>query len=214
MVLLKGENEGEIHSLLLKVQLISIPMKQSINEVEVWDQFRNGNHQAFTSLYQHFVQPLYSYSMGITSDKELIKDCLHDLFVELWRNHASLGPTTSVKFYLMASIKRKLVRHLDGQLKNAQHHANYYLETADRDNSQEYRMIRMEDELATNKQLSQCLLKLSKRQREAISLKFYHNMDTDQISQSMKINPQSVYNLIFGALRQMKELMVYENVAF
>ncbi|MCZ2482301.1 sigma-70 family RNA polymerase sigma factor [Aquirufa nivalisilvae] len=189
-------------------------MKQSINEVEVWDQFRNGNHQAFTSLYQHFVQPLYSYSMGITSDKELIKDCLHDLFVELWRNHASLGPTTSVKFYLMASIKRKLVRHLDGQLKNAQHHANYYLETADRDNSQEYRMIRMEDELATNKQLSQCLLKLSKRQREAISLKFYHNMDTDQISQSMKINPQSVYNLIFGALRQMKELMVYENVAF
>lgn len=214
MVSLKGENEGEIHSLLLKVQLISIPMKQSINEVEVWDQFRNGNHQAFTSLYQHFVQPLYSYSMGITSDKELIKDCLHDLFVELWRNHANLGPTTSVKFYLMASIKRKLVRHLDGQLKSAQHHANYYLDSVDRDYSQEYMMIRMEEEIATNKQLSQCLLKLSKRQREAISLKFYHNMDTDQISQSMKINPQSVYNLIFGALRQMKENIVYDHVAF
>jgi RNA polymerase sigma factor (sigma-70 family) len=103
---------------------------------------------------------------------------------------------------------------LDGQLKSVQHHANYYLDSVDRDYSQEYMMIRMEEEIATNKQLSQCLLKLSKRQREAISLKFYHNMDTDQISQSMKINPQSVYNLIFGALRQMKELMVYENVAF
>ena len=46
---------------------------------------------------------------------------------------------------------------------------------------------------------------LSKRQREAIQLKFYKNLDTDQISQQMKINSQSVYNLIFGALRVLKE---------
>jgi DNA-directed RNA polymerase specialized sigma24 family protein len=46
---------------------------------------------------------------------------------------------------------------------------------------------------------------LSKRQREAISLRFFHNMDTDQISSSMRINPQSVYNLIFGGLRVMKD---------
>ncbi|RXK52181.1 RNA polymerase sigma factor [Aquirufa rosea] len=189
-------------------------MKQQINEVEVWDQFRNGSHQAFTNLYQHFVQPLYSYSMGITSDKELIKDCLHDLFVELWRNHASLGPTTSVKFYLMASIKRKLVRQMEGQMKHAQHHTNYYLESLDRDYSHEYQMIRVEEEFATNKQLNECLMKLSKRQREAIALKFFHNMDTEQISQSMKINPQSVYNLIFGALRQMKNNMMFEQVSF
>jgi DNA-directed RNA polymerase specialized sigma24 family protein len=45
---------------------------------------------------------------------------------------------------------------------------------------------------------------LSKRQKEAISLRFFENMDTDQISDLMKINPQSVYNLIFGALRIMK----------
>ncbi|MEY4274963.1 MAG: hypothetical protein RL638_1911 [Bacteroidota bacterium] len=184
--------------------------KVIIDEVAIWDQFRSGDQKAFTELYQHFVQPLYSYSMGVTSDKELIKDCLHDLFVELWRNHATIGPTTSVKFYLMASIKRKLVRHLETQMKNHVHHTNYMLDFSEADYSQESILIKYEDEIRTNKQLANCLNMLSKRQREAISLRFFQNMDTDQISDSMKINPQSVYNLIFGALRVMKDGLTRE----
>ncbi|MHA8105714.1 RNA polymerase sigma factor [Aquirufa sp. 5-AUSEE-100C1] len=184
--------------------------KVIIDEVAIWDQFRSGDQKAFTELYQHFVQPLYSYSMGVTSDKELIKDCLHDLFVELWRNHATIGPTTSVKFYLMASIKRKLVRHLETQMKNHLHHTNYMLDFSEADYSQESILIKYEDEIRTNKQLANCLNMLSKRQREAISLRFFQNMDTDQISDSMKINPQSVYNLIFGALRVMKDGLTRE----
>ena len=85
-------------------------MKNSFSEIQLWDEFRGGSHDAFSKLYQQFIQSLYSYSLSITNDKDLIKDCLHDLFVELWRNHSNLGPTTSVKFYLMASIKRKLFR--------------------------------------------------------------------------------------------------------
>lgn len=178
-----------------------------IDEVQVWDQFRSGDHSAFSTLYQHFVQPLYAYSLGVTNDKELIKDCLHDLFVELWRNHATLGPTTSVKFYLMASIKRKLIRHMETSLKHMNHHSNYMRDFVEEEMSQESLLVKYEDEVMANKRLKECMNMLSKRQREAISLRFFHNMDTDQISNSMRINPQSVYNLIFGALRVMKDRM-------
>ena len=182
-------------------------MKKSINEVEVWDQFRSGDQQAFSTLYSHFVQPLYTYCMGITSDKDLIKDCLHDLFVEIWKNHASLGPTTSVKFYLMASIKRKIVRQLESQLKNQNHHDAYqYLFMEDMP-SPERQLVMIEEEQISLKSMYQSLNKLSKRQREAITLKYFDNLDTDQISEQMNINPQSVYNLLFGALRVMKEHM-------
>ena len=184
-----------------------------IDEVQVWDQFRSGDQSAFSTLYQHFVQPLYSYSLGVTNDKELIKDCLHDLFVELWRNHATLGPTTSVKFYLMASIKRKLIRHMETSLKHMNHHSNYMKDFVEEEMSQENILIKYEEEIVSNKRLNQCMNLLSKRQREAISLRFFHNMDTDQISNSMRINPQSVYNLIFGALRVMKEEMQMQAIA-
>jgi len=182
-------------------------MKKSINEVEIWDQFRSGDQNAFAVLYSHFVQPLYSYCMGITSDKDLIKDCLHDLFVEIWKNHASLGPTTSVKFYLMDSIKRKIVRQLESQLKNQNHHDAYQYQFMEDMPSPEKQLVMLEEEHISHKTVYQSLNKLSKRQREAITLKYFENLDTDQISEKMNINPQSVYNLIFGALRVMKEHM-------
>jgi RNA polymerase sigma factor (sigma-70 family) len=182
-------------------------MKKSINEVEVWDQFRAGDQNAFAVLYSHFVQPLYTYCMGITSDKDLIKDCLHDLFVEIWKNHASLGPTTSVKFYLMASIKRKIVRQLESQLKNQNHHESYQYQVMEDMPSPEKQLVMVEEEEISHKTIYQSLNKLSKRQKEAITLKYFENLDTDQISEQMNINPQSVYNLIFGALRVMKEHM-------
>ena len=59
----------------------------------------------------------------------------------------------------------------------------------------------------SHESMYQSLSKLSKRQREAITLKYFENMDTDQISEQMNINPQSVYNLLFGALRVMKDQM-------
>lgn len=185
----------------------------AIDEVHVWDQFRSGDQSAFSTLYQHFVQPLYAYSLGVTNDKELIKDCLHDLFVELWRNHATIGPTTSVKFYLMASIKRKLVRHMETSLKHMNHHINYTKDFTEDEVSQESLLIRYEEEIVANKKLKDCMNLLSKRQREAISLRFFHNMDTDQISSSMRINPQSVYNLIFGGLRVMKDSLQVKALA-
>lgn len=187
--------------------------KVVIDEIQVWDQFRLGDQNAFTTLYQYFVQPLYAYSLGVTNDKELIKDCLHDLFVELWKNHATLGPTTSVKFYLMASIKRKIIRNMETSMKHFNHHSNYMKDFVEEEMSQESLLIKYEEEVVANKQLTKCMNLLSKRQREAISLRFFHNMDTDQISNSMRINPQSVYNLIFGALRVMKDGMQMKALA-
>jgi len=188
-------------------------MKNNVNEVELWDEFRGGSHEAFSELYQHFINPLYSYSVGITSDKDLIKDCLHDLFVELWKNHANLGPTTSVKFYLMASIKRKLIRHIDGNLKSLNNHAVYTRDYVEDLPSQESVLILNEFQTELNVKVSNSLHLLSKRQREAIQLKFYKNLDTDQISVQMNINAQSVYNLIFGALRVMRDGLTVNRLA-
>jgi RNA polymerase sigma factor (sigma-70 family) len=73
--------------------------------------------------------------------------------------------------------------------------------------SAERQLVMVEEEHMSHRTMYASLNKLSKRQKEAIKLKYFENMDTDQISEHMNINPQSVYNLIFGALRVMKEHM-------
>ncbi len=186
-------------------------MKAKLDEIKLWDEFRNGDYQSFSKLYQHLMQPLFSYSLSITSDKELIRDSLHDLFVELWKNHTNLGPTTNVRFYLMASIKRKLVRTMNQQLKSGYHNYNYLLDEEDIFKSKEASIIEHEVENIQGSVIKICLNGLSKRQKEAISLKYFKNLDTEQISSIMNINHQSVYNLIFGALKIMKNtIMEYD----
>lgn len=181
------------------------------DEMALWNAFRGGDHEAFTTIYRSYVNLLYNYSISITQDRELIKDCLHDLFVELWRNHQNLGETTSIRYYLMASIKRKLVRHLENQQRQTQHHESYYVEYPDIVGSHENRLVACEEEKQFQQVLNESFRFLTKRQREALSLKFFHDMDTEQISSKMNINPQSVYNLIFGALKTLKQHLSAEH---
>ncbi|MCU0341230.1 MAG: sigma-70 family RNA polymerase sigma factor [Spirosomaceae bacterium] len=181
-------------------------------EVNLWNQFRQDDEKSFARLYQCYVQLLYNYCTQFSADKALIKDCIHDLFVELWQHRHTLGDTTSVRYYLMASIKRKLVRHLNAQQKNTSSEEipleYHHLYTA----SAETYMIAQEDYLQTNRSLNSALEKLPRRQREAVFLKFYVNMTNEEISTFMKINIQSVYNLVFGALTSLKKQLTVELV--
>ena len=181
-------------------------------ELEFWDQFRQGNETAYANLYQSYVHILYQYCSQFTIDKPLIKDCIHDLFVELWRNRSTIGDTTSVRFYLMASIKRKLVRHLNSIQKTTSNEdipvEYWHINTP----SHESNVILSEEYDSTNMHLSTAMKRLPKRQREAIYLKFYMNMNNHEIAELMKINIQSVYNLVFGALTNMKKHMSLERV--
>lgn len=181
-------------------------------ELNFWNRFRAGDESAYACLYQSYVHILYQYCSQFTIDKPLIKDCIHDLFVELWKNRKTIGDTTSVRFYLMASIKRKLVRHLNSQLKNTSNEeipVEYWQINTP---SHENRLINDEEYYSTNNHLSTAMNKLPKRQREAIYLKFYMNLNNHEIADLMKINIQSVYNLVFGALTNMKKNMSLERV--
>ena len=62
--------------------------------------------------------------------------------------------------------------------------------------------------------LHQALDKLPRRQREAVHLRYFQNMSNEEISTLMQINIQSVYNLIFGAMSNLKRYVTPESVSF
>lgn len=184
-----------------------------IDEIKLWDEFRSGNQPAFAQLYQEYVNVLFHYCSHFSQDRALIKDCIHDLFVELWRHRQNIGPTTSVRFYLMASIKRKLVRHITAEQKFCNPDDLRPGEGfTDSDRSHEMTLIHQEEDSFMNDCLNRALDRLPRRQREAIYLKFYQNMGNDEISKLMEINIQSVYNLIFGALGNLKKYVSTERM--
>lgn len=178
----------------------------------LWDQFRSGDENAFAQLYRDFVNVLYHYCTHFAQDKPLIKDCIHDLFVELWKHRQNIGPTTSVRFYLMASIKRKLVRHLTAEQKISSQDDVQTDLLPGCDPSYEATLIHFEEDSHLNDCLHRAIERLPRRQREAVYLRFYQNLSNEEISTLMQINIQSVYNLIFGALSNLKKHVTPEKV--
>ena len=83
-----------------------------MEDIQWWDNLKNGNSKAFRHIYDMHADALVRYGKKFTDDQGLIEDCMHDLFVSLWRQRENLGQTDSIIKYLCVSLRRDLIRKL------------------------------------------------------------------------------------------------------
>ena len=50
-----------------------------------WQLFLKGDDDAYAWLYSRYVQQLYQYGCRFTTDTEMVKDCVQDVFVNVYR---------------------------------------------------------------------------------------------------------------------------------
>ncbi|MBO9637570.1 MAG: sigma-70 family RNA polymerase sigma factor, partial [Siphonobacter aquaeclarae] len=77
-------------------------------ETELWTEFLSGNRTAFSQLYDRYADVLFSFGLRYSSDRDLVKDCIHDLFIDLHHYRAGLAREVNIRFYLLKSLRRKL----------------------------------------------------------------------------------------------------------
>jgi RNA polymerase sigma factor (sigma-70 family) len=152
---------------------------------------------------QAYYADLYRYGLRIVGQEDSVKDGIQDLFAHLWQHRASLADVTNVKPYLLKSLRRQLLRQAQRQ---AQQAAAPPDET-DIVFSPEDFIIAAELDQARRTQLAGAVNQLTKRQREAIFLRFYADLGTPEIAETMGIAPQSLYNLLSEALRALKRIL-------
>ena len=75
---------------------------------ELVNEFCAGNDHAFAELYDLYVQMLFNYGMKITQDQELLKDCIHDVFVKIYNKRAEKSVINNFASYLIISLKNRL----------------------------------------------------------------------------------------------------------
>ncbi len=169
---------------------------QSLDDSTLWLSFKKGNDLAFSILYNKYVQRLYSYGMHSCRDKDLVLDCLQELFTLLWDRREKLSEVTCVNYYLFKSFRRLLMNRLTVGRK-------FLISLSDRESygfdfspSQEDTLIEEEWETERNKKVRNSLHSLTKRQREAIYLKFFNQLSYHEVAAIMDLHVDSVYNLI------------------
>lgn len=189
----------------LQAQFMINPTKpDEVLDVNLWDAFRQGDELAFGQIARRYYKSLFSYGTKFSKDWEFVKDCLQDLFMELWYKRETLGDTEFVKFYLLKSLRRKIYKEsLKHQWLTTEEELNFDANDLG-EVSIEQQIIEGETHTLQIQQLTHHLTSLSKRQQEIIYLKFYENLDNESIAQVMSITRPAVANLLYRTLQELK----------
>lgn len=177
------------------------PYLTNKSDEELWDLMRNGSKEAFSILYKRYIHPLYNFGKKITSDKEIISDTLQELFTEFWDRRNKLGDVHYVKVYLFKSFRYKLIRAISKLKKYQEGYTleELLIETPDWDESEDARSVKR------IKILKEQIENLPKRQREVIHLRYFHNLNNEEIAEVINVNYQSVSNILHRAIKKMKK---------
>ena len=81
----------------------------------LWESLRSGNIRAYERVFQLYYPVLFRYGIKFSRTEDEVKDCIQSLFLQIWERRSFLGPTTSVKNYLLASLRRLLHKNSDSQ---------------------------------------------------------------------------------------------------
>ena len=178
-----------------------------MEETKHWENLKSGDINALQELYNHHIGALYKYGMVLCHDEDKVKDSIHDMFLSFWNNRNGLTVPTSGKAYLMVSLRRRIFDK--GPKSNLE---TSPLEEADLDDQfttdPEKQWVLSEEEGEKQQKLEDAMSRISDRQREIIHMKYFQQMEYEDIARVMNLNYQSARNLVTRALAALRNEMI------
>ena len=138
-----------------------------------------------------------------TSNREIVRDTLQELFIKLYKNRKNLSTTDHIKFYLFCAFRHQLQNELAKVIPSVD--ITECETTFTLDQSALDQLIYDEKELNRQKKLNQLLNDLPVRQKMVIQYRFIEGLKYEEIAQLMDMNYQSVHNLLQRALNKIRE---------
>lgn len=171
-------------------------------DIILWNSFLEGDENAYAHIYELYAQEVFSYGVLFSTNHELVRDCMHDVFVKIYRNRGSLGKVDNIKLYLFVAMKNRL---FDVFCKDKVLYHNETVEPVfSLELTVEDEFIYQEEQQYQSIKMHQMLDSLSPRQKEVLYYRYIENMSYDEIQEIMQMNYQSVLNLIQRSLKKLR----------
>lgn len=174
---------------------------QTTRTTELWNCMRAGDANSLKELYNSFYHFLFSSNFAICTDRDIVKDSIHEAFLNIWINRDKLPSVNSVGGYLNTCVRRKLI---DALKKESHHEATLLRLEHEHEFSYEEVIIAFQEQEATSKTLQEALLQLTNKQKEAIQLRYFENKNYEEIAQLLGCEQRTIYNRIYEAVERLR----------
>jgi RNA polymerase sigma factor (sigma-70 family) len=172
-----------------------------------WQQIRKGEKEALFNLYNNTYFHLVRFGLKITANDELVKDCVTQLFFQLWDKHQRLNEVTHVKSYLFTSLRRMLIDQLEQDNKTYMAISDYSINENTEELSYEEIIINVQRDQELRDKLHRAISQLTPRQTELIRLMFFEGLTYEQIAAQTSQSIKTAYNTIYNAITTLRKML-------
>lgn len=166
-----------------------------------WEAVRRDDPGAYAQVHAILYPLLYRYALAILSDEALAEDAVQEVFIRIWSKKASIGTTRNLRAFFFTALRR----HCLNQLRSLRMLQVLPSPGPDIEFSPEDILISEESREIRRETITRYLNQLPRRQKEAVYLRYYEALSYEEIAVIMKVNYQSVVNLVFKAIARLRE---------
>ncbi|MEO6499237.1 MAG: sigma-70 family RNA polymerase sigma factor [Mucilaginibacter sp.] len=174
---------------------------ENIISSDLQPQDMDAKREAYNILIKKYSKRLFDFGYRFCQDDELVKDCIQQLYLDLWNRGFNISQTDTIKSYLFKSIRNRVLREKSKWANNELLDDKYDFIL---DVGIEEKLIADSRDVELAEKIQKVINTLPPRQREILYLRFYEDLSMQQISTIMNINKQSVYNLLQKAYQNFR----------
>ncbi|MES1217222.1 MAG: sigma-70 family RNA polymerase sigma factor [Bacteroidota bacterium] len=167
-----------------------------------WARLKKGDSQALGYFYDKYVDRLFIAAMRITDNRELAKDALQEVFIELWNYRNTISDVTHSQSYLVKVMRSILIKKLKKE--NLISHNLVEESLIYSEQSMEEIIISSDTDREKKTKLLRALSNLTNRQKLVLEMRFYQGLSYEQIADKLSMNYQSVNNLAFRTILRLR----------
>ncbi len=173
----------------------------STSDILLIRRLKNGELKAFDLLFNRYWEELYIAARTRLGNEEEARDCVQELFFQLWEKRLSLEPKTNVSAYLQVALRNRIYnvfRSRTIQQKYLQFEKNKVL------NDWEDGSKKLEQK-ELHQQIEAAIGSLPPKMQRIFRLSREEHMSIQQIADHLSLSQQTVKNELSSALKRLRE---------
>jgi len=167
-----------------------------------WNRLKKSDVQSLGYFYDKYVDRLFIAAMRITDNRELAKDTIQEVFIELWNYRKTLGDIIHSYSYLIKVMRSILFKKLKKENRISRSPLDESFAFSEQ--SIEDIIISADIDKEKKSRLHRALSNLTSRQKLVLEMRFYQGLSYDQIADKLSMNYQSVNNLAFRTILRLR----------
>ena len=164
---------------------------------ELLGQMAIGSELAFSSLYKRYWEKAYTTAARKLDDKELAKEIVHDIFLDLWKRRQELV-ITHFSAYLNKAVNYRIINAL------IQRKDNFFFDLLDNPQQSFYEADLAIREKELIELVSSWIEVLPEKRREIFVKYYFQHLTTEEIASSMQISRKTVQNQLSLSIQYLR----------